>query len=245
MSGHSQFANIKHRKDAQDSKKAKKFTKVLREITVATKSGLPDPEFNPRLRNAVIAAQEINLPKDRIEAAITRASSLAGGENYDEIRYEGYAPGGIALIVEGLTDNRNRTAGEVRSIFSKAGGSLGETNSVSFLFEKIGEIKFALKVAKEDEVFEAAIEAGAEDIQSDEEHHLVITTPENLGQVRDKLAAKYGAPVAAKILYRAKDLIELDDERKEKVAKLIDTLEECDDVQSVTSNAKLDHDDNE
>ena len=166
MSGHSQFSNIKHRKGAQDAKKAKVFTKIIREITVAVKNGQPDPNFNPRLRNALIEARVKNLPKDRIDAAIKKGSSIVGGDNFDEIRYEGYAPGGIALIVEALTDNRNRTASEVRSLFTKFGGALGETGSVGFMFDHVGIIQFEGKVASEEQMFEAALEAGAEEVES-------------------------------------------------------------------------------
>jgi len=237
MAGHSQFANIKHRKGAQDAKKAKIFTKLIREITVAAKSGQPDPNFNPRLRNALIEARTKNLPRDRIEAAIKKATSTAGGDNFDEIRYEGYAPGGIAIIAEALTDNRNRTASEVRSTFTKMGGALGETGSVGFMFDHVGVIQFDAKIASEEAMFEAALEAGAEEVESNAEIHVIITTPENFAQVRDALITKFGDPLSAKLDWKAKNTIEVNDlETAQKLMKLIDNLEDCDDVQNVTGN---------
>ena len=211
MAGHSQFANIKHRKGAQDAKKAKVFTKIIREITVAAKSGQPDPNFNPRLRNALIEARTKNLPKDRIDAAIKKATSAACGENFDEIRYEGYAAGGVAVIVEALTDNRNRTASEVRSIFTKMGGALGETGSVGFMFDRVGVIQFEGKVTSEENMLEAAIDAGADDVQSSIDFHFVVTSIENFISARDKLIEKFGDPLSAKIEWKARDLIEIND----------------------------------
>ncbi len=237
MAGHSQFANIKHRKGAQDAKKAKLFTKILREITVAAKSGRPDPEFNPRLRNAMIEARTNNMPKDRIEAAVKKVISGSVGENFEQIRYEGYGPDGVAIIVEALTDNRNRTASEVRSTFTKSGGALGETNSVSFMFDHVGLIKFDSKVCGAEEMFESAIEAGADDIESLDDMHLVFTATENLSAVREKLAAKYGDPQSAKFEWKAKNLSEISDlEKAQKLLKMVDALEDCDDVQNVTGN---------
>jgi len=241
MAGHSQFANIKHRKGAQDAKKAKRFTKILREITVSAKSGQPDPEFNPRLRNAIIEARTNNMPKDRIEAAIKKVISGNAGENFEEIRYEGYAAGGVAIVVEALTDNRNRTASEVRSIFTKGGGVLGETNSVAFMFDHVGLIKFPSKIASSEEVFEAAIEAGADDIESDDECHYIFTATTNFSAVRDKLIAKYGDPLGAKLEWKAKNVTEIDDfEQAQKLLKMIDALEDCDDVQYVAGNYAID-----
>ncbi len=182
MAGHSQFKNIMHKKGKQDAIRSKLFSKLAREITVAAKLGLPDPAMNARLRAAVIEARAENMPKDNIERAIKKASS-ADGENYDEVRYEGYAPGGIAVIVEALTDNRNRTAGEVRSYFSKAGGSLAETGAVSFMFDHVGVVEFPKKVASEDAMLEAAIDAGAEDVVTNEENHQVTTTLEAMRDV--------------------------------------------------------------
>jgi len=237
MAGHSQFANIKHRKGAQDKKRAKLFTKLLREITVSAKNGQPDPNFNPRLRSALIEARTNNLPKDRIEAAIKKVTSEAGGDNFEEIRYEGYAPGGIALIVEALTDNRNRTAGEVRSIFTKAGGSMGETGSVNFMFDHVGIIQYDGAKASEEAMLEAAIEAGADDAESSPDYHLIFTSIENFTAVRDVLIEKFGDPESAKIQWKAKDLIEISDlEQAQKLLKMIDNLEDCDDVQNVSGN---------
>lgn len=237
MAGHSQFANIKHRKGAQDAKKAKRFTKILREISVAAKSGQPDPEFNPRLRNALIEARVNNMPKDRIDAAIKKATGGNDVDNFEAIRYEGYAPGGVAIIVEALTDNRNRTASEVRSTFTKAGGALGETGSVGFMFDHVGVIQFEGKVAAEEEMFEAALEAGAEEVESSSELHVVITSIENLAAVRDALTAKFGDPLSAKFDWKAKNTMEVADlESAQKLMKMIDTLEDCDDVQMVTGN---------
>lgn len=237
MAGHSQFANIKHRKGVQDAKKAKVFTKILREITVAAKSGQPDPEFNPRLRNAIIEARVNNMPKDRVEAAIKKVIAGSDGDNFETIRYEGYAPGGVAIIVEALTDNRNRTASEVRSIFTKMGGALGETGSVNFMFDHVGIIQFDGKVASEEEMFEAALSAGAEEVESSAEIHIIITKTENLGSTRDALAKKFGDPLSAKFDWKAKNIIEISDlEQAQKLMKLVDNLEDCDDVQSVAGN---------
>src|SRR3989344_8681344 len=239
MAGHSQFANIKHRKGAQDDKKAKIFTKIIREITVAAKTGQPDPEFNPRLRNAIIDARTNNMPKDRVDAAIKKATSGVAGENFEEIRYEGYAPGGVAIIVEALTDNRNRTASEVRSIFTKMGGALGETGSVGFMFDHVGIIQFEGRVASEEQMFEAAIEAGAEEVESSSEIHVAITNHENFSAARDVLIKKFGQEnmLSAKLDWKAKTISEISDlEQAQKLIKLIDSLEDCDDVQSVTGN---------
>jgi YebC/PmpR family DNA-binding regulatory protein len=237
MAGHSQFANIKHRKGAQDAKKAKKFTKILREITVAAKTGQPDPNFNPRLRNAIIEARVNNMPKDRVDAAIKKVIAGGASENFDAIRYEGYAPNGIAIIVEALTDNRNRTASEVRSIFTKAGGALGESGSVSFMFDHVGVIQFEGKVADEEAMFEAALEAGANEVESSSEFHIVITETENLASVRDVLTEKFGDPISAKFDWKAKNMMEISDlEQAQKLMKMIDALEDCDDVQTVTGN---------
>jgi YebC/PmpR family DNA-binding regulatory protein len=236
MAGHSQFANIKHRKGAQDAKKAKLFTKLQREITVAAKAGQPDPEFNPRLRNAIIAARTNNMPKDRIEGAIKKATMGNEGDNFEEIRYEGYGPNGIAIIVEALTDNRNRTAGEVRSMFTKAGGALGETGSVGFMFDHIGLIQYDGLVASEDEMFEAGIEAGADEIESGKQWHNIICQPDQFSAVRDALIIKFGDPKTAKLAWKAKIVTELDFEQAQKIIKLVDNLEDNDDVQSVTGN---------
>jgi YebC/PmpR family DNA-binding regulatory protein len=237
MAGHSQFANIKHRKGAQDAKKAKIFTKIIREITVAAKTGQVDPEFNPRLRNAIIEARSHNMPKDRIDAAIKKAGSSVDQDNFEEIRYEGYAFGGVAIIVEALTDNRNRTASEVRSIFTKMGGALGETGSVSFMFDHVGIIQFEKNVASEEEMFEVALECGAIEVEASEDSHIVITEIDQLTAVRDLLMKKFAEPISVKRDWKAKNLIEIsDDEHAQKISKLVDLLEDCDDVQTVTGN---------
>src|ERR1700704_2615296 len=189
MAGHSQFKNIMYRKGAQDKKRAKVFTKIIRELTTAARTGLPDPNANPRLRAAVLAARQANMPKDTVERAIKRGAGGEGGEAYEEVRYEGYGPGGVAVIVEALTDNRNRTASEVRAAFTKAGGALGETNSVGFLFDHVGEIAYPM--------LEAAIEAGASDVDSDPEGHVVISAPDDFNAVRDALEKDFGSALSA------------------------------------------------
>jgi YebC/PmpR family DNA-binding regulatory protein len=238
MAGHSQFKNIMHKKGKQDAIRSKLFSKLAREITVAAKLGLPDPTMNARLRAAVIAARVENMPKDNIERAIKKASG-GEGENYDEVRYEGYAPGGVAVIIEALTDNRNRTAGEVRSSFAKAGGSLAETGAVSFLFDRVGLIVFDRKVADEELMLEAAIEAGADDVVSGAEEHEVITSIEVLRDAQKTLEAKFGEPRRAAIVWRPQTTIAVDDEAGEKVLRLIASLEDNDDVQNVTANLEI------
>jgi YebC/PmpR family DNA-binding regulatory protein len=238
MAGHSQFKNIMHKKGKQDAIRSKLFSKLAREITVAAKLGLPDPTMNARLRAAVIAARAENMPKDNIERAIKKASG-GEGENYDEVRYEGYAPGGVAVIIEALTDNRNRTAGEVRSSFAKAGGSLAETGAVSFLFDRVGLIVFDRKVADEELMLEAAIEAGADDVVSGAEEHEVITSIEVLRDAQKTLEAKFGEPRRAAIVWRPQTTIAVDDEAGEKVLRLIASLEDNDDVQNVTANLEI------
>jgi YebC/PmpR family DNA-binding regulatory protein len=238
MAGHSQFKNIMHKKGKQDAIRSKLFSKLAREITVAAKMGLPDMAMNARLRSAVIAARAENMPKDNIERAIKKAAG-ADGENYDEVRYEGYAPGGVAVIVEALTDNRNRTAGEVRSYFSKAGGALAETGAVSFMFDRVGLIIFDRMVASEDAMLEAAIDAGADDVVSGPEEHEVITSVESLREAQKTLEAKFGEPRKAAIVWRPQNTVAVEDEAGEKILKLIGALEENDDVQNVTANFEI------
>ena len=238
MSGHSQFKNIMHKKGKQDAIRSKLFSKLAREITVAAKLGLPDPAMNARLRAAVIAARAENMPKDNIERAIKKASS-AEGETYEDVRYEGYAPGGVALIVEALTDNRNRTAGEVRSSFTKAGGLLAETGAVSFMFDRVGSIVFDRKVATDDAMLEAAIEAGADDVVSDGDEHEIVTSIESLREAQKALEAKFGEPHKASIVWRPQNTISVDDETGEKILRLINALEENDDVQTVSANFEV------
>lgn len=233
MAGHSKFANIKHRKGAQDAKRAKIFTKLTREIMVAARTGQPDPNFNPRLRNALIAARKGGVPKDRIDTAIKKGSGEIEGENYEEMQYEGYASGGIAIIVEATTDNRNRTASDVRSAFTKAGGNLGETGSVNFMFDRVGLIEYPANVASADEMFEAAVEAGADNVESNDEWHEITSEMEAFNTVRDALVEKFGDPETACLVWKAKDPQSLNLEQAQKLMKLVDALEDLDDVQNV------------
>jgi YebC/PmpR family DNA-binding regulatory protein len=238
MAGHSQFKNIMHRKGRQDKARSKLFGKLAREITVSAKLGLPDPAFNPRLRAAMLAARAENIPKDNIERAIKKSQG-AESETYDEIRYEGYGPGGVAIIVEALTDNRNRTAGEVRAVFAKNGGNLAETGAVSFMFSHVGVVEYDAKAASADAMLEAAIEAGAEDVTSNADGHQVITTPDSLNDVAKALEAKFGEPRKSSMLWKAQNTVMLDDEAGEKVLKLIESLDDSDDVQSVYANFEV------
>src|SRR5262249_32523829 len=238
MAGHSQFKNIMHKKGRQDAIRSKLFSKLAREITVAGKQGLPDPSMNTRLRAAMLAARAENMPKENIERAIKKASG-AESETYDEVRYEGYAPGGVAIIIEALTDNRNRTAGEGRSYFTKAGGSLAETGAVSFLFDHVGLIAFPRNAGSEEAIMEAAIEAGAEDVQSNEEGHEVITTLESLREVAQALEMKFGAPSKAGLIWKPQNTISVDDETGEIILRLVGTLEDNDDVQNVYANFEV------
>jgi YebC/PmpR family DNA-binding regulatory protein len=236
MAGHSQFKNIMHRKGAQDKKRAKVFTKLIRELTTAARSGLPDPAANPRLRAAVAAAKQANMPKDTVERAIKRGAGGEEGEKYEEVRYEGYGPGGIAVIVEALTDNRNRTASEVRAAFTKSGGNLGESNSVSFMFDRVGEVTFPAEAASADDMFEAALEAGADNVDSGEAEHSVTCAPDSLNAVRDTLEARFGAPRSARLAWKPKSTTPLDGETAETLLRLLETLEDSDDVQNVYAN---------
>ncbi|CAL75050.1 conserved hypothetical protein; YebC-like [Bradyrhizobium sp. ORS 278] len=238
MAGHSQFKNIMHRKGRQDAMKSKLFGKLAREITVAAKLGTPDPAMNPRLRAAVVAARAENMPKDNIERAIKKA--LGGeGENYAEIRYEGYGPGGVAVIVEALTDNRNRAASDIRSFFTKSGGNLGETGSVSFMFDRVGIIEFDRSVASDDSVLDAAIEAGADDVISGEGGHEVYASPDSFHEVAKNLEAKFGEPRKAALTWKPQNTVAVDDETGEKLVKLMDLLNEHDDVQNVYANFEI------
>ncbi|QFY61222.1 YebC/PmpR family DNA-binding transcriptional regulator [Rhizobium grahamii] len=239
MAGHSQFKNIMHRKGRQDAVRSKMFSKLAREITVAAKAGLPDPTMNARLRLAIQNAKAQSMPKDNIDRAIKKAAG-ADGENYDEVRYEGYGPGGTAIIVEALTDNRNRTASNVRSIFTKAGGALGETGSVSFSFDHVGEITYKLSAGDADKVMEAAIEAGADDVETDEEGHYITTGFESLGEVAKALESSLGEAETVKAVWRAQNNVPVDEERAQSLLKLIDSLEDDDDVQNVYSNFEVD-----
>jgi len=239
MAGHSQFKNIMHRKGAQDAKRGKVFTKLIRELTVAAKTGLPDPNSNPRLRAAIIAARQANMSKDTVDRAIKRGAGGADDANYEEVRYEGYGPGGVALILEALTDNRNRTASDIRTAFSKYGGSLGETNSVSFMFDRIGAVRYGRDVASEDEMLEAAIEAGADNVESDAEAHEISCAPDQLNAVRDALERRFGPAQSAKLGWRPQTTIAVTDEPADKLFKLLEALEDNDDVQTVIANYEV------
>ncbi|ORE92477.1 YebC/PmpR family DNA-binding transcriptional regulator [Acuticoccus yangtzensis] len=238
MAGHSKFKNIMHRKGAQDAKRSKLFSKLSREVTVAAKMGTPDPAMNPRLRLAVQAAKAQSVPKDVIERAIKKAQGDEDA-NYDEVRYEGYGPGGVAVLVEALTDNRNRTAGVVRAAFSKHGGALGETGSVAFMFDRVGEIEYGPEAGDADKVMEAAIEAGAEDVASDEEGHVITCTFEDLAEVSAALTEQLGEPAAVSIVWRPQNTTPVDEDKAATLMKLIDVLEDDDDVQKVFANFEI------
>jgi YebC/PmpR family DNA-binding regulatory protein len=240
MAGHSHSANIAHRKGAQDAKKAKQFTKLIRELTVAAKSGLPDPAANPRLRAAIAAARQANMPRDTLERAIKRGSDPGAGDNYEEVRYEGYGPGGVAIIVEALTDNRNRTAGEIRTAFDKNGGTLGSTNSVAFMFNRVGAIFYPAKTASAEAVFEAALEAGASDVVSDSAGHEVICATEDLNQVREALEKAFGPAERAALTWRPQTTVPVGEEQAETLFDLLEVLDDNDDVQSVSANYEID-----
>src|SRR3954454_12509402 len=239
MAGHSQFKNIMYRKGAQDKKRGKVFTKLIRELTTAARTGLPDPNANPRLRAAILAARQANMPKDTVERAIKRGSGGEAGEAYDEVRYEGYGPGGVAVIVEALTDNRNRTASEVRAAFAKSGGALGETNSVNFMFDRVGEIVYPASATSADDMLEAAIEAGAGDVVSDADLHVVISAPEDFNSVRDEIETRFGPAESARLAWRPLNSAVIDEETATSLFKLIETLEDSDDVQNVFANFEV------
>ena len=239
MAGHSQFKNIMYRKGAQDKKRAKIFGRLIREITVAARSGLPEPDKNPRLRAAISAGRAANMPKDNIDRAIKR---VAGGEDdttYDEIRYEGYGPGGVALIVEALTDNRNRTASEVRAAFGRHGGALAETNAVSFMFDRVGLIALDAGVGSADEVFEAAVDAGADNVESAGDGHEIICDLDQFNTVRDALAARCGDPREAHLAWKRQNTIMVEEKHAETLLKLLDVLDDNDDVQQVAANFEI------
>ncbi|MBN8985538.1 MAG: YebC/PmpR family DNA-binding transcriptional regulator [Rhizobiales bacterium] len=238
MAGHSQFKNIMHRKGRQDAQKSKLFSKLAREITVAAKLGAPDPAMNPRLRAAVIAARAENMPKDNIERAIKKALGNEA-ESYDEIRYEGYGPGGVAVIMEVLTDNRNRAASDIRSYFTKSGGNLGETGSVSFMFDRLGVIEYDAAKASADDMLEAAIDAGADDVVSGEGGHEVYASQETFRDVARALEAKFGEARKVALIWKPQNTVAVDDETGEKLVKLIDLLNEHDDVQNVYANFEV------
>jgi len=238
MAGHSKWANIQHRKGRQDAARSKLFSKLAKEITVAAKMGDPDPDKNPRLRLAVKEAKSQSVPKDVIQRAIDK-SLAAGGDDYEEIRYEGYGPGGVAVIVEAMTDNRNRTASTVRSTFGKHGGNLGETGSVSFMFERKGEIVYPASVGDEDTVMEAAIEAGAENVESSDEGHVITCADTDLNEVSTALEATLGESDTAKLIWQPSTTTELDLDGAEKLMRLIEVLEDDEDIQRVTANFEI------
>ncbi|MBI1186546.1 MAG: YebC/PmpR family DNA-binding transcriptional regulator [Alphaproteobacteria bacterium] len=239
MAGHSKFANIMHRKGAQDKKRASQFTKIAREIQAAVKLGGNDPNANPRLFRAIASARAVSMPKDNIQRAVDRGSG-AGGENLEEVRYEGFGPGGVGVIVECLTDNRNRTAGDVRAAFAKNGGNLGETNSVSFMWDRVGEVRYPAAVASEDAMLEAAIEAGADDCALEDDAHVVTCAMNALGEVSSALAAKFGDAESAKFVWRPQALSPIAGDAAQSLMKMISTLDDLDDVQNVYSNADVD-----
>ena len=239
MAGHSQFKNIMHRKGAQDAKRAKLFAKLAREITVAAKTGMPDPKQNPRLRNAMINARHENMPNDRINKALQKATSSDDNTQYDEMRYEGIANNGVFLIIETLTDNKNRTASEIRSILNKNGGMLGETGSASFNFDKLGEIKYDLQNISKEKFFDYSIDKNALDVIEEGNYIISICNPENFGKFRDDLELEFGEPEKAGLIWKAKSSIILNPDIQKKVLSLIDLLEENDDIQRVFSNIKI------
>ena len=238
MAGHSKWANIQHRKGRQDAARSKLFSKLSKEITVAAKMGDPDPEKNPRLRLAVKEAKASSMPKDNIDRAIKKASGV-DADNYEEVRYEGYGPSGIAIIVEAMTDNRNRTASNIRSTFSKRGGNLGETGSVAFMFDRKGQMVYPASAGSEDEVMMAAIEAGAEDVESSEDGHVIWCADTDLGEVSAALEAALGEAESTRLVWRPQTTTELDLEAAQSLMKLVEALEEDDDVQSVTANFEI------
>jgi YebC/PmpR family DNA-binding regulatory protein len=240
MAGHSHAKNVMHRKAVQGAKRARAYGKLIREITVAAKTGLPDPAHNPRLRAAVKVALTANMTRDTIDRAIKRVAQGAAGENYEEVRYEGYGPHGIAVIVEALTDNRNRTGGDLRSIFAKGGGALGETGSVAFQFERKGVLRYPAAAADADTMLEAAIEAGAEDVESGEEGHEVSTSVEDFAAVRDALEARFGTAETGRLEWWPSTTLTLDEEKAGEVMKLLDALDDHDDVQQVYANLEAD-----
>ena len=239
MAGHSQFKNIMHRKGAQDAKRAKLFAKLAREITVAAKIGMPDPKQNPRLRNAIINAKHENMPNDRINKAVQKAHSNDDNTQYDEIRYEGVAGNGVFFIIETLTDNRNRTASEIRTILNKNGGMLGETGSASFNFDKIGSIKYNSKNISKDKFFDFSIDKNALDVVEEDTYIISTCLPENFGKFRDELEVEFGDPQKSELIWQAKNPLQLNPDIEKKILFLIELLEENDDVQSVYSNVHL------
>jgi YebC/PmpR family DNA-binding regulatory protein len=238
MAGHSQFKNIMHKKGRADKARSKLFGKLAREITVAAKLGMPDPAFNPRLRAAILAARAENMPKDNIERAVKKSQG-SETDTYEAIRYEGYAPGGVAVIVEALTDNHNRTAGEVRAIFTKNGGNLATTGAVSFMFDHVGVVEYDAKAGSADAMLDAAIDAGAEDVTSNDDGHQIFTTADTLNEVTKALEARFGEPRKSALLWKPQNTVAVDDDAGEKVLKLIEALDDSEDVQNVYANFEV------
>ena len=238
MAGHSQFKNIMHRKGAQDKKRAKIFTRLIRELTVAAKASA-DPDSNPRLRTAIAAARAANMPKDNIDRVLKKATGGGEETNYEEIRYEGYGPGGVAIIIDALTDNRNRTASEVRAAFSKYGGNLGETNSVGFMFDRIGLISYPKDLVSSEAAFEAAVESGASDVEATQSSYEFICSPEEFNNVREYLEDVYGQPESAGLSWKPQSTVELSADQASTLLKLLDVLDDNDDVQSTAANFEI------
>ncbi len=235
MAGHSKFKNIMHRKGAQDARRAKIFARHAKEIMIAARAGA-DPDMNARLRTAIAAAKAQNMPNDNIDRAIRKGSGGGDADSYEEIRYEGYGPGGVAMIVDVLTDNRNRAASDIRSAFSKYGGNLGETNSVAFLFDRVGQVQYPAGAASADDMFEAALEAGASDVASGDDMHEIVCEPDDLNAVREALEARFGNPAAAALAWRPRSVVDVDEGKASSLFRLLDALDDNDDVQNVSAN---------
>ncbi len=239
MAGHSKFKNIMHRKGAQDKKRAKIFSRLGREISVSVKSGGSDPESNIRLRSAISSAKALNMPKDNIERAIKKGEGNDPDSNYEEVRYEGYGPEGVAIIIEAMTNNKNRTAAEIRSIFSKCGGNLGESGSVSFGFKRLGAITLSKNLTSEDKLFEFVVENGSEDLESNDEDYIVYCEPSLLNDLNEKIILEFGNTTSAELIWKSENTIEVEKNSAEKLFKLLDSLEDNDDVQGVSSNFEV------
>ena len=242
MAGHSKFKNIMHRKGAQDKKRAKVFSRLGREISVSVKAGGIDPESNVRLRSAISAAKALNMPKDNIERAIKKGEGNDADSNYEEVRYEGYGPQGVAIIVEAMTNNKNRTAAEIRSIFSKSGGNLGESGSVSFSFKRLGAISIEKNIVSEEELFDFVVENGLEDLETNEGEHIIYCENLSLHNLNEKIISKFGQTNSAELIWRSENNIEVAKDSAEKLFKLLNSLEDNDDVQSVSSNFDVSED---
>lgn len=242
MAGHSKFKNIMHRKGAQDKKRAKVFSRLGREISVAVKSGGVDPESNIRLRSAISAAKALNMPKDNIERAIKKGEGNDPDSNYEEVRYEGYGPDGVAVIVEAMTNNKNRTAAEIRSIFSKSGGNLGESGSVSFSFKRLGAITLEKKIVLEETLFDFVVENGSEDLEINEDEYVIYCQSDNLHNLNNKIILQFGQTISAELIWKSDNSIEVTKETAEKLFKLLDTLEDNEDTQTISSNFEVSED---